>query len=110
MVLPHVASAEYPLAELWQSWGVRPAVVLGHSVGEYVAACVAGVFSLQDGLLLIAERARLMQALPRDGAMVAITAQASEVERIIQPHAATVSETNRQTTNKPNSRPRLSVK
>jgi acyl transferase domain-containing protein len=87
---PALFAVEYALAELWRSWGVRPAVVLGHSVGEYVAACVAGVFSLEDGLRLIAERARLMQGLPREGAMIAISAHLSEVERIIRPYASTV--------------------
>jgi len=62
---------EYALSELWRSWGITPTAVLGHSVGEYVAACVAGVFSLEDGLKLVAERSRLMQTLPQGGEIVA---------------------------------------
>ena len=75
---PALFALEYSLAQLWQSWGIVPDVVMGHSVGEYVAACLAGVFSLEDGLKLICQRAKLMQSLPQDGAMLAI--MASEVE------------------------------
>ncbi len=67
---PALFAVGYALAELWKSWGIKPVAVLGHSVGEYTAACVAGVFSLEDGLKLIAERARLMGNLPVDGEML----------------------------------------
>ena len=66
---PAIYAVSYALARLWMHWGVAPEAMLGHSVGEYVAACVADVFSLEDGLRLIAGRANLMQQLPRGGAM-----------------------------------------
>lgn len=76
---PALFSLEYALAELWRSWGILPSVVMGHSVGEYVAACVAGVFSLEDGLKLIAARGRLMQEKCERGLMAAISADEARV-------------------------------
>lgn len=88
---PALFAVEYALYEMWKSWGIEPSMVLGHSVGEYVAACVAGVFSLEDGLKLIAARGRLMQALPQDGQMVVVMANAETVTQVIRDKSAKVS-------------------
>jgi acyl transferase domain-containing protein/acyl carrier protein len=66
---PALFAIEYALFQLWKSWGIEPSAVMGYGVGEFVAACVAEVFSLSDSLKLIAERGRLMQALPQQGEM-----------------------------------------
>ncbi len=88
---PALFSLELALARVWQSWGVNPAAVLGHSVGEYVAACLAGVFSLSDGLKLIAARARLMQGLPSDGGMLVTNAEGGHLQELLEPYSETVS-------------------
>ncbi len=64
---PAIFVIEYALADLWRHWGLAPAAMIGHSVGEFVAACHAGVFSLEDGLRLLAARGRLMGELPGGG-------------------------------------------
>ena len=69
---PALFAIEYALAEMWRDWGIEPSAVLGHGLGEYVAACVAGVFSLEDGLRLVSARARLKRESPRDGGMLAV--------------------------------------
>jgi acyl transferase domain-containing protein len=76
---PALFALEYSLAQLWISWGIVPDAVMGHSVGEYVAACLAGVFSLEDSLKLICQRAKLMQSLPQNGAMLAVSASEAEI-------------------------------
>ncbi|ACC81629.1 type I polyketide synthase [Nostoc punctiforme] len=74
---------EYGLAQLWLSWDIRPTAVVGHSVGEYVAACIAGIFCLEDALKLIVQRASLMQALPQGGGMAAVFATVEQVRPLI---------------------------
>ncbi len=91
---PVLFAFEYALAQLWQSWGIWPTVVMGHSLGEYVAACVAGVFSLEDGLRLIAERGRLMQALPAEGAMVSVMADVEQCRPYVEEYGAAIAAIN----------------
>ena len=79
---PAIFAVEMGLARLWQSWGFSPDVLLGHSVGQYSAACVAGVFSLEDGARLLAERGRLFGDLPAGGRMSAVFTDPDRVERL----------------------------
>jgi acyl transferase domain-containing protein len=84
---PALFTIEYALAQLWQSWGVQPAAMIGHSIGEFVAACLAGVFSLADALKLVATRAQMMWKLPR-GSMLSVRLAAAEVAAYLPPELA----------------------
>jgi acyl transferase domain-containing protein/D-arabinose 1-dehydrogenase-like Zn-dependent alcohol dehydrogenase/acyl carrier protein len=96
---PALFAVEMGMARLWQSWGVEPDVVLGHSVGQYAAACVAGVFTLEDGARLMAERGRLFGNLPEGGRMVAVFADAQQVDRVADefPHVSVAAYNGRNT-------------
>jgi len=88
---PALFALEYSLALLWRSWGIEPVAMLGHSVGEYVAATLAGVFTLEDGMRLICKRAELMHHCPGDGAMAAIAAPREIVQLRLAGHEHAVS-------------------
>ncbi|MEU4633922.1 type I polyketide synthase [Micromonospora chalcea] len=88
---PALFAVQYAMAQMWRSWGVEPVAVLGHSFGEYVAACVAGMMSLEDGLRLVVERGRLMWELNDNGAMVAVFAPEAEVTEVLAGYADRVS-------------------
>ena len=79
---PAIFSVSYALAQLWMSWGIKPVAMIGHSVGEFVAACLAGVFRLEDALGIIAARSRLMQSLP-GGVMLAVRLTEAELQPLL---------------------------
>lgn len=80
---PALFVIEYALAQLWMAWGMRPHSMIGHSVGEYVAACLAGVFSLKDALALVAIRGQLMQQLP-PSAMLSVSLPEPEIQPFLR--------------------------
>lgn len=82
---PALFVIEYALAQLWMSWGLQPQAMIGHSIGEYVAACLAGVFSLEDALQIVALRGSLMQALP-PGSMLAVPLSPEKVKSHLGPN------------------------
>lgn len=79
---PALFVLEYGLARLWMSWGIHPDAMIGYSIGEYVAACLAEVFSLEDALSLVARRARMIQGLP-GGAMLAVPLSEEEIQPLL---------------------------
>ena len=79
---PALFAIEYSLAKLWMSWGIQPVALIGHSIGEYVAATIAEVFSLEDALMIVAQRGKLMQSMPA-GAMLAVPLSEQEVKPML---------------------------
>ncbi|HJQ63743.1 MAG TPA: aminotransferase class III-fold pyridoxal phosphate-dependent enzyme [Burkholderiales bacterium] len=84
---PALFVVEYALARLWLSWGVQPSAMIGHSLGEYVAACLAGVFARDDALRLVARRGRMMQDLP-SGAMLAVRSSLDTIAADLTPRTS----------------------
>ena len=79
---PAIFTIDYAIAQLWMHWGIKPHAMIGHSIGEYMAACLAGVFSLDEALTLVAQRGRLMQQQPT-GAMVSISRSPQEIKSFL---------------------------
>lgn len=79
---PALFTVEYALAQLWMHWGVTPESMIGHSIGEIVAACIAGVFSLDDALRIVAKRGQLMHTMPT-GAMLSLNIAAADAQRYV---------------------------
>lgn len=88
---PVIFTIGYALAKLWESWGVKPDIVFGHSIGEYTAACLAGVFTLDDAIEVVAARGKLMQESAVNGGMAAVFSSEDKVQRIIKELGAEIS-------------------
>ncbi|MCY4674591.1 MAG: beta-ketoacyl synthase N-terminal-like domain-containing protein [Bacteroidetes bacterium] len=86
---PAIYAIECAVAELWKSLGVHPEAVMGHSVGEYAAAHIAGIFSLEDGLRIMMKRSEVLTSIPEAGAMAAIFAPLSQVKAAVRAHNET---------------------
>ena len=90
---PALFIVEYALARLWMSWGIEPAAMIGHSVGEITAACLAGVFSLQDAFKLVALRGRMMQRM-ESGSMLSVRMSAADLAPYLQRHKLSLASVN----------------
>jgi thioester reductase-like protein len=88
---PILFAVEYALARLWMSWGIKPSLMIGHSLGEYVAAVIAEVMSLEDALWLVCERGKLISKLPPTGAMVAVWSSREHLSGLIRDYSDKVS-------------------
>jgi acyl transferase domain-containing protein/thioesterase domain-containing protein len=80
--IPALFVLEYAFAHLWRSWGIRPAAMIGHSAGEYVAACLSGVLTLSDALAIVTLRGRLFEQVP-EGSLVSVGLPEAELEDLI---------------------------
>ncbi len=81
---PALFTIGYALSKLWMSWGINPVALIGHSIGEFTAACLAGVMSLEDALMLVANRGKMMQSLPK-GSMLTVRLSANELKEFLRP-------------------------
>lgn len=88
---PIIFSLGYSLSKLWESWGVTPSLVIGHSIGELAAACIAGVFSLKDAVKLVAARGKLMQTIPGNGRMVGVLMDPEQARALLADYSQSVS-------------------
>ncbi len=83
LALPSLFTIQYALAKLWQSWGITPSEMIGHSMGEYTAACIAGVFTLEEGLSLVYTRGKLFESLEVEGGMLSVPMREEDASRYL---------------------------